>query len=539
MNWTALKEAAENAAKTPILKRFDDPKRAAEFSVEAGDLLFDYSKTAMDDAGRALLVSMVEEAGVADRRDAMFAGAVINETEGRAVLHTALRNLDGDPVLVDGEDVMPGVLETLSRMETFASALREGRARVSGGKVTDVVNIGIGGSDLGPAMATVALAPYHDGPRCHFVSNVDGAHINDILLGLDPATTLVIVASKTFTTIETMTNADTAKRWIAEAVGEAATGTHFAALSTAADKTSAFGIDAERVFGFEDWVGGRYSMWGPIGLSLMIAIGPEAFRAFLSGGQAMDRHFRAAAPQENLPIMLALVGVWHNQGLGHATRAVLPYEQRLSRLPAYFQQLEMESNGKGVAMDGSDLPVNSGPIVWGEPGTNGQHAFYQLIHQGTRVIPCEFMVGAEGHEEALAHQHQLLIANCLAQSEALMRGRSLDEARALMEGHFEGAELDRQARHRVFPGNRPSTTLVYPKLTPFVLGQIVALYEHRVFVEGVMLGINSYDQWGVELGKVLAKDLEPIVTGAQPADGKDSSTAGLVGFIHRHRVPEA
>ena len=539
MNWTALKEAAENAAKTPILKRFDDPKRAAEFSVEAGDLLFDYSKTAMDDAGRALLVSMVEEAGVADRRDAMFAGAVINETEGRAVLHTALRNLDGDPVLVDGEDVMPGVLETLSRMESFASALREGRARVSGGKVTDVVNIGIGGSDLGPAMATLALAPYHDGPRCHFVSNVDGAHINDILLGLDPATTLVIVASKTFTTIETMTNADTAKRWIAEAVGEAATGTHFAALSTAADKTSAFGIDAERVFGFEDWVGGRYSMWGPIGLSLMIAIGPEAFRAFLSGGQAMDRHFRAAAPQENLPIMLALVGIWHNQGLGHATRAVLPYEQRLSRLPAYFQQLEMESNGKGVAMDGSDLPVNSGPIVWGEPGTNGQHAFYQLIHQGTRVIPCEFMVGAEGHEEALAHQHQLLIANCLAQSEALMRGRSLDEARALMEGHFEGAELDRQARHRVFPGNRPSTTLVYPKLTPFVLGQIVALYEHRVFVEGVMLGINSYDQWGVELGKVLAKDLEPIVTGAQPADGKDSSTAGLVGFIHRHRAPEA
>ena len=536
MNWTALKDAAQKAVETPILARLDDPDRAKDFSVEAGDLLFDYSKTAMDKAGRALLVSMADEAGVAARREAMFEGAIINETEGRAVLHTALRNLDGDPVLVDGQNVMPGVLGTLDRMEAFASALRDGRARVSGGKVTDVVNIGIGGSDLGPAMATLALAPYHDGPRCQFVSNVDGAHVNDTLVGLDPATTLVIVASKTFTTIETMTNADTAKRWISEAVGEDATGTHFAALSTAADKTGAFGIDPERVFGFEDWVGGRYSMWGPIGLSLMIAIGPEAFRAFLAGGQAMDRHFCAADPLENLPIMLALVGLWHNQGLGHATRAVLPYEQRLARLPAYFQQLEMESNGKGVAMDGASLSVDSGPIVWGEPGTNGQHAFYQLIHQGTRVIPCEFMVGAMGHEEALAHQHQLLVANCLAQSEALMRGRSLDEARALLAGQFDGDELERQAHHRVFPGNRPSTTLVYPKLTPFVLGQIIALYEHRVFVEGVMLGINSYDQWGVELGKVLARDLEPIVSGKESAAGKDGSTAGLVAFIQKHAL---
>ena len=534
LDWKALQQSAKRAAETPILSRFDDQTRAGDFSVEAGDLLFDYSKTALDAAGRDLLLSMFDKAGVAGRREAMFAGAIINETEGRAVLHTALRNLSGEPVRVGGHDVMPDVLGTLARMEAFAADIREGRATVSGGKVTDVVNIGIGGSDLGPAMAALALAPYHDGPRCHFVSNVDGAHINDVLIGLDPKTTLVIVASKTFTTIETMTNADTARAWIADAVGTEVSGSHFAALSSAGDKTAAYGIEPERVFGFEDWVGGRYSMWGPIGLSLMIAIGPEAFRAFLSGGEAMDRHFRAAEPMENLPIMLALIGIWHNQGLGYATRAVLPYEQRLSRLPAYLQQLEMESNGKSVAMDGSDVPVHTGPIVWGEPGTNGQHAFYQLIHQGTRPIPCEFLVGAEGFEPALAHQHHLLIANCLAQSEALMRGRSLEEARALIQGQFEGDELERQARHRVFPGNRPSTTLVYPKLTPFVLGQIIALYEHRVFVEGVMLGINSYDQWGVELGKVLAKDLEPIVTGAQSADGKDGSTAGLIDFIHRH-----
>ncbi|MEO9826210.1 MAG: glucose-6-phosphate isomerase [Paracoccaceae bacterium] len=533
MDWSRLQTTAKSAAKTPILERLT-PDRAADFSTEAGDLLFDYSKTALDEEGRALLLAMFEEADVAAKRDAMFTGEKINETEGRAVLHTALRNIDGVPVMVDGADVMPQVLDTLARMERFARDLRDGTFTVTGGRVADVVNIGIGGSDLGPVMATLALAPYHDGPRVHYVSNVDGAHINDVLLGLDPTKTLIIVASKTFTTIETMTNAETARRWISEAVGERAAGNHFAALSSATDKTAAFGIDDARVFGFEDWVGGRYSIWGPIGMPLMLAMGPEAFRAFLSGGQAMDRHFCAAAPHENLPVMLALVGIWHAQGLGYATRAVLPYEQRLLRLPAYLQQLEMESNGKGVAMEGTPVGTGSGPIVWGEPGTNGQHAFYQLIHQGTHVIPCEFMIGAEGHEDALAHQHRLLIANCLAQSEALMRGRSLDEARALLAGKFEGAELDRQAAHRVFKGNRPSTTLVYPKLTPFVLGQIIAMYEHRVFVEGVMLGINSFDQWGVELGKELAKSLEPIVSGEASPDDKDGSTVGLIGFIKRH-----
>jgi len=341
----------------------------------------------------------------------------------------------------------------------------------------------------------------------------------------------VIVASKTFTTIETMTNAETARAWMAAKVANPAA--QFAAVSTAAEKTAAFGIDPAGVFGFEDWVGGRYSMWGPIGLSLMLAVGPADFRAFLAGAAAMDAHFRESPFGQNLPVLLALVGLWHNQICGHATRAVLPYDQRLSRLPAYLQQLEMESNGKRVAMDGSDLTMHSGPVVWGEPGTNGQHAFYQLIHQGTRVIPCEFLLARQGHEPDLAHQHRLLTANCLAQSEALLRGRSLAEATAIMaKKGLTGAELDRQARHRVFPGNRPSTTLLYPLLDPFTFGAIVALYEHRVFVEGVILGINSFDQWGVELGKELATALGPVLDGSESADAKDGSTRALVAYLH-------
>ncbi len=509
------------------------PDRAADFSVQLGDMLFDYSKTNIDAKARDMLIGLLDATGVAAKREAMFSGQKINETEGRAVLHTALRNLDGAPVIVEGVNVIPDVRATLDRMAAFADQVRQGRFRGQGGPITDVVNIGIGGSDLGPAMAVRALAPYHDGPRTHFVSNVDPADIAQVLRGCDPATTLVIVASKTFTTIETMTNARTAKAWMGQAVADPAV--QFAALSTDLDKTGAFGIDPARVFGFEDWVGGRYSMWGPIGLSLMIAIGPDAFRAFLRGAQSMDDHFRAADWHENMPALLALVGIWHNQVCGYATRAVLPYDQRLGRLPAYLQQLEMESNGKRVSMDGADLTCESGPVVWGEPGTNGQHAFYQLIHQGTRIVPCEFMVAARGHEEDLHHQHQLLIANCLAQSEALMKGRSLDEARAIMARKgLTGAELDRQARHRVFPGNRPSTTLLYPQLTPEILGQIVALYEHRVFVEGAILGINSYDQWGVELGKELATALQPVIEGKTDAAGKDGSTAGLVDFLRRN-----
>ncbi|WP_375257623.1 glucose-6-phosphate isomerase [Citreimonas sp.] len=523
--WDDLEAHAARVKGRSIAALFDEnPRRAAEFSVEVDGMLFDYSKTQLDEQVRGALCALVQDADVAARRDMMFDGHPINETEGRAVLHTALRDPDGGPVLVDGQDVRPGIRDGLKRMETLATEIR-------GSAVRDVVNIGIGGSDLGPAMAVRALAPYHDGPRCHFVSNVDGADITDTLASCDPETTLFIVASKTFTTIETMTNARTARDWM-EKAGVDPTA-RLVALSSDLGKAREFGVPEDRVLGFGDWVGGRYSMWGPIGLSLMIAIGPDRFRAFLRGGHAMDRHFRTAEPQANMPIMLALVGMWHAQVLGYETRAVLPYDDRLARLPAYLQQLEMESNGKSVAMDGTPLQIGSGPIVWGEPGTNGQHAFYQLIHQGTRIVPCEFMVAARGHEPALQNHHALLVANCLAQSEALMRGRSLNEARAKVAGKFDGEELERQARHRVFPGNRPSTTLIYPRLDPETLGRIIALYEHRVFVEGVILGINSFDQWGVELGKELATTLGPMVTGEACVEGKDGSTAQLLDFVHK------
>ncbi len=527
--WADLQRLHEANKGRHILDLFDE-SRAGEFSVKADGMLFDYSKTNIDAGTRAALVKLAEASGVAEKRAAMFGGEKINDTEGRAVLHVALRAGDEAVIMVDGKDVLPEVRRIRATCAAFARDVRSGAFQGQGGKITDVVNIGIGGSDLGPAMSYLALQPYADGPRCHFVSNVDGAHIHDTLQGLDPATTLVIVASKTFTTIETMTNADTAKRWMATKVANPAA--QFAAVSTAGDKTAAYGIDAARVFGFEDWVGGRYSLWGPIGLSLMIAVGPKAFDQFLAGGRAMDQHFLTASFDQNMPVMLALVGVWHNQLCSYATRAVLPYDQRLSRVPAYLQQLEMESNGKRVAVDGSDLTTNSGPVVWGEPGTNGQHAFYQLIHQGTRVVPCEFLVARKGHEPDLAHQHLLLVSNCLAQAEALLRGRSLDEARAIMaKKGATGAELERQARHRVFPGNRPSTVLAYDQLSPFVLGQIIALYEHRVFVEGVILGINSFDQWGVELGKELALALQPVLEGKTGTEGKDGSTAALVSFL--------
>ncbi|SDX98551.1 glucose-6-phosphate isomerase [Citreimonas salinaria] len=523
--WDDLKTHAARVQGLSIAALFEaDPRRAADFSVTVDDMLFDYSKTSIDEQSRGALCALVRDADLATRRDRMFEGHPINETEGRAVLHTALRNPEGGPVLVDGQDVMPGVREGLARMETLAWEIR-------GSDVRDVVNIGIGGSDLGPAMAVRALAPYHNGPRCHFVSNVDGADIADTLALCDPETTLFIVASKTFTTIETMTNARTAKAWMKKTGVDPEA--RLVALSSDLEKAKDFGVPEDRVLGFGDWVGGRYSMWGPIGLSLMIAIGPENFRAFLRGGRAMDQHFRSAEPQANMPVMLALVGLWHAQVLGYATRAVLPYDDRLARLPAYLQQLEMESNGKSVAMDGSALQVDSGPIVWGEPGTNGQHAFFQLIHQGTRIVPCEFMLAARGHEPELQHHHALLVANCLAQSEALMRGRTLEQAREKVAGKFSGDELERQARHRVFPGNRPSTTLIYPLLDPETLGRIIALYEHRVFVEGVVLGINSFDQWGVELGKELATALGPMVTGEAPIEGKDGSTTQLLNYVHR------
>ncbi|WP_040439333.1 glucose-6-phosphate isomerase [Roseibium aggregatum] len=530
----ALNQHAEQLEGTSLRQLFAaDPARFETFSAKTDDLLLDYSKSRIDAKALDLLIGLARAADVEGKRAAMFAGEKINGTEQRAVLHTALRNQSDQPVLVDGEDVMPDVRAVLAAMADFAEAVRSGDLTSSTGDAfTDVVNIGIGGSDLGPVMTTIALSPYHDGPELHYVSNVDGAHIADTLEKLDPATTLIIVASKTFTTIETMTNAQTARKWIAGALGEDAVGDHFAAVSTALDKVAAFGIDESRVFGFWDWVGGRYSVWSAIGLPLMIAIGPDAFTDFLSGAHAMDTHFAETPLEQNLPVLMALVGVWNRDVLGYSTRAVLPYDQRLSRLPAYLQQLDMESNGKRVKLDGSPVTQETGPLVWGEPGTNGQHAFYQLLHQGTTVIPCEFLIAANGHEEDLKHHHDLLVANCLAQSEALMLGRTLEEAKALLSASgMASSEVDRLAPHKVFPGDRPSITLVYDQLTPFALGRLIALYEHRVFVEGAIWGINSFDQWGVELGKELATALLPMVKGEVSAESKDASTKGLLAAL--------
>jgi glucose-6-phosphate isomerase len=529
-----LKTSVAATAATDIRAAFAaDSNRFEHFSARFDDLLMDYSKSAVNKDIMALLEKLCDQAGVASKREAMFAGEEINFTEGRAVLHTALRNRANTPVLVDGKDVMPDVNAVLAAMADFAEGIRSGKITGSTGQqITDVVNIGIGGSDLGPAMATLALAPFHDGPRLHFVSNVDGAHIADTLTRLEPETTLFIVASKTFTTIETMTNAATARRFIASMLGEEAVGQHFAAVSTALDKVKAFGIASDRVFGFWDWVGGRYSIWSAIGLPLMIAVGADNFTAFLAGAHAMDNHFRSAPFLENLPMLLGALGYYNRNVLDYATRAVLPYDQRLSRFPAYLQQLDMESNGKGVTIDGTPVKGNSGPVVWGEPGTNGQHAFYQLIHQGTSIIPAEFMIAAKGFEPELRHQHELLIANCLAQSAALMKGRTLEEAKGqLQTAGMDAAKIDHIAPHRVFTGNRPSITFVYEQLTPFALGRLIALYEHRVFVEGVLFGINSFDQWGVELGKELATGLLPVVQGKAGTDGQDASTVGLVQVL--------
>jgi glucose-6-phosphate isomerase len=530
--WAGVEAARDRLSGTRAEALFEaDPDRFARFSARLDDMLLDYSKTKLDAQARDALIALAQAAGVEALRDAMFAGEPLNATEGRAALHVALRGRRGDGFAVRGEDVMPAVLAERERCLAFAEAVRSGEVAAADGRpFTDVVNIGIGGSDLGPAMAVRALAPFHDGPRCHFLSNVDGAHAADLLQGLDPARTLVLVSSKSFTTVETMTNARTVRGWMEARLGPEA-GRHFAAISTAREKVEAFGIDAERMFGFWDWVGGRYSIWSAIGLSLMIAIGRREFEAFLDGARRMDRHFRETPAETNLPMLLGLIGVWHRNAWGFGSRAAIPYDQRLARLPAYLQQLDMESNGKTARLrDG--LPGDTGPVVWGEPGTNGQHAFFQLLHQGTSVIPVEFLAAAEGLEPELAHHHRLLLANCLAQSEALMRGRSREEAAAMMrEDGVPEAEAERLAPHRTFPGDRPSTTLLYRRLDPATLGAILALHEHRVFVEGAVWGINSFDQWGVELGKTMADGLGPALEAGEPPADRDGSTRGLIGWI--------
>ncbi|MCW5714119.1 MAG: glucose-6-phosphate isomerase [Bauldia sp.] len=524
-----LQQHRERIAPVSMREMFrGDAGRFERFSARSGDLLLDLSKNRLDAEALAALVRLSDAAGVPERRAAMFAGEAINTTENRAVLHTALRAGPDAVVRVGGGDVMPGIRAELERMLAYAEAVRTGAIGGVSGRFTDVVNIGIGGSDLGPAMATRALRPYHAGPRVHFVSNVDGAHIADTLRGLEPGTTLFLVASKTFTTTETMTNAGTARRWVADALGEAAVGRHFAAMSTAQRRMSDFGIHSDRAFGFGDFVGGRYSLWSTIGLPLAIAIGAEGFRALLRGANEMDRHFADTPVDRNLPVLMGLLGVWHRNVWGYAAHAVLPYDQRLDRFAAYLQQLDMESNGKRVTLDGSVVRWATGPVVFGEPGTNGQHAFYQLIHQGTDVIPADFLVAAEGQDDLPEHHAQLL-ASCLAQSEALMWGKTLAEAEAELSAAGMSPEaIAKLAPHKVFPGNRPSNTLLYPRLDPPMLGQLIALYEHKVFVEGVIWNVNSFDQWGVELGKQLAAGLVGAVRTGEPPEERDGSTKALI-----------
>lgn len=517
----------------------EDPDRHARFSATSGDLHLDWSKCAVGQDTMQLLFQLAEAAAVPRKRNAMFSGAIVNVTEHRPALHVALRNRSNHPIFVNGRDVMPDVNVVLARMRHFSEALR-GRA-ITGAKgeaITDVVNIGIGGSDLGPAMATLALAPYHDGPRAHFVSNVDGAHINDALAGLDPGRTMFIVASKTFTTVETMTNAATARQWLTSNLGDDAVASHFVAVSTALDKITEFGITIDRAFGFWDWVGGRYSIWSAIGLPLMIAIGPDRFERFLTGAHLMDEHFLSAPPERNLPLILGLIGIWHRNVCGYNSRAVIPYDQRLLRLPAYLQQLDMESNGKRVTIDGSPVSFPTGPVVWGEPGTNAQHAFFQSLHQGTDVVPVEFLIAANAHEPELHLHHDLLIANCLAQSEALMTGRTLGEATAkLLKEGKSPADARQLAPHKVFPGNRPSITIAYSTLDPPTLGTLLALFEHRVFVEAAIWNTNPFDQWGVELGKELAVALLPAVQGKPGTEATYPATSGLLAQLNQWRKP--
>jgi glucose-6-phosphate isomerase len=491
----------------------DDPGRADRYVVEAAELRIDYSKHRIDDTVVAALFELAERSGVEARRDAMFAGEHVNVTEDRAVMHVALRAPRGDVMIVDGVDVVPEVHEVLDQMSAFADRIR------ADDRITHVVNIGIGGSDLGPAMAYRALAAYrHERIRSSFVSNVDGADIAAVLADSDPASTLFVVASKTFGTIETLTNARTARAWLVDALGEAAVTDHFVAVSTNAERVAEFGIDTANMFGFWDWVGGRYSVDSAIGLSVMIAIGPERFREFLHGFHLVDEHFRTAPLAENAPVILALLGIWYANGLGFDTKAVLPYAEELGRFPAYLQQLDMESNGKSVRLDGSAVAGDTGPIVWGEPGTNGQHAFYQLLHQGTHIVPVDFIGFATPHHPYREH-HDLLMANLFAQSEALAFGRDAAPGEP----------------YRQFDGDRPNTVILAEQLTPSVLGQLIALYEHIVHVQGTIWGVNSYDQWGVELGKELANRITPELTDEPHPDAHDTSTNALIAWYRARR----
>ena len=538
--WKLLAAHAEEAKRQHMREMFDDdPNRFDRFSLRVGDMLLDYSKNRIGRETMRLLVGLAKQQDVEGWRSAMFSGHRINRTEDRSVLHVALRNRSLRPVLVGGRDVMADIREVLGRMRKFSEAVRSGEWKGHTGKrITDVVNIGIGGSDLGPEMVSKALAAYrHPDIRLHFVSNIDGTHLAEAVKPLDPETTLFIVASKTFTTQETLTNARSARDWfLASGAEEAAVAKHFVALSTNEAEVTAFGIDPANMFGFWDWVGGRYSVWSAIGLSVAIAIGMDNFEAFLEGGHAMDEHFREAPLEENMPVILALLGVWYGGFFDAHAHAVLPYDQYLARLPAYLQQADMESNGKSVGRDNLPVDHQTGPVVFGEPGTCGQHAFYQLIHQGTRLIPCDFIAPCQS-QNALDDHHRILLANFLAQTEALMRGKTEEEARAELTAQgLEGEALDALVPHKMFSGNRPTNTILVKQLDPHALGMLIALYEHKIFVQGVIWDIYSFDQWGVELGKQLAKEILPELEEGAVPDGHDSSTVGLMKFFHENRA---
>lgn len=521
----------------------NDPERFNKYSITLptpgdGNILFDYSKNRINSEVLKLLFDLARARNVEASRDAMFSGEKINFTEDRAVLHIALRNRSNTPVMVNGADVMPAVNAVLAHMKDFCGKVISGEWKGYTGKsITDVVNIGIGGSDLGPLMVTEALKPYQVGPNVHFISNIDGTHLAKTIKILNAETTLFIIASKTFTTQETITNATSAKNWFLKtAKDDSAVAKHFVALSTNGPKVKDFGIDEANMFEFWDWVGGRYSLWSAIGMSIALHIGFDNFEKLLSGAHFMDNHFKTAPLEKNIPVILALLGVWYHNFYGAETHALLPYDQYLHRFAAYFQQGDMESNGKYVTRSGRQVEYSTGPVVWGEPGTNGQHAFYQLIHQGTRLIPADFIAPAKSHNPIAGNlHHKLLLANFLAQTEALMKGKTEAEAKAELEkANMPADQLKRILPHKVFLGNRPTNSIMVEEVTPFTLGALIVMYEQKIFTQGVMWDINSFDQWGVELGKQLAKAIEPELQNKNPVSSHDASTNGLINFIKPH-----
>ena len=536
--WQALKAHHQAIEAVPMRQMFsEDPARFAKFSLQLGELLFDFSKNRIDETTLKLLVNLAEQADLPESIVRMFSGVKINLTEQRAALHTALRNRSTTPVSVEGRDVMPDIRRVLEQIRSFSEAVRNGLHRGhTGRKISDIVNIGIGGSDLGPLMVCEALKPYASpGLRAHFVSNVDGTHLSETLKNLEAETTLFIVSSKTFTTQETLTNAHSARNWLIEKLNdEKSVARHFVAVSTNLGATAKFGINPENVFEFWDWVGGRYSLWSAIGLTIALYLGMDRFEELLGGAHEMDLHFQSAPLQKNIPVLMGLLGIWYGNFFGSASNAVLPYDQYLHRFPAYLQQLEMESNGKCVDRDGHTVDYDTGMVVWGEPGTNGQHAFYQLLHQGTRMIPADFLAPMHSQNPSGDH-HAILLANCFAQTEALMLGKTVTEARAeLLAQGLQGKALEALLPHKVFPGNRPTNTLLFDRLTPHMLGMLIALYEHKVYVQSVIWNINAFDQWGVELGKQLAGKILPELRDTSAISRHDASTSGLIDYYHRH-----